>query len=103
MIAGRVVASGYNGAPAGQAHCVHDDDEPCRATIHAESNALLWAARRGTPVGGCFLYVTHAPCWDCAKQIVAAGIVTVAYRERYRTDGGLFYLHEAGIPVNQSI
>lgn len=86
----RVVATGYNGAPRGLPHC--DDDghelaiidgrESCIRTLHAESNALDYA---GKDAGGCTLYVTVIPCFDCAKRIINSGIARVYYGEWYQS------------------
>lgn len=46
---------------------------------HAELNAITNAARIGTPLAGCSLVVTHAPCMDCARAIVQAGIREVFF------------------------
>ena len=83
-----VVATGYNGSPAGMPHC---DDvghelkeiggrDSCVRTLHAESNALDQA---GKLAKGCVVYTTVYPCYDCAKRIVNSGIWKVVYREFY--------------------
>lgn len=101
----RVVATGYNGAPAGMASC--DDvghqmvENHCVRTLHAESNAIDYAGRSAQ---GCSLYVTVTPCWDCAKRIINAGVLRVIYDEHYESRYGKStdvpdYLREAGIEV----
>lgn len=80
--AGEDRASGYNGAPRG---CAADEDGDYRGNrpekyfwfSHAELNAITNAARVGTPLAGCSIYVTHPPCMDCARAIVQAGIIKV--------------------------
>ena len=76
-------SSGYNGAPRG---CRADESGDLRGTTrpekyfwfsHAELNAITNAARVGTPLSGCSIYVTHPPCMDCARAIVQAGIKRV--------------------------
>ncbi len=80
----RVVASGYNGSPAGQPSC--DDvghelvDGHCVRTIHAEANAIGYAGRSAQ---GCTLFATIIPCYDCCKQIVNVGICRVVYDAFY--------------------
>lgn len=97
---GRPISTGYNGAPAGMPHCRPDicnDEHPCIRTIHAEANAIAFAARNGVATYGAFLYVTHSPCMDCAKLIINAGIQRVFYETRYRETAPLDYLLEAGV------
>ena len=99
---GRVLSMGYAGAPAGFAHCAEakcDLSKPCTRTVHAEANAIAFAAKLGIPVDGASLYTTLAPCQDCAKLIVNSGIRFVVYQEVYRTSDGLSLLAEALIPT----
>ena len=89
----QIVSTGYNGAPAGHAHCVDTGcarqnipsgqrSELCRAA-HAEQNAINFAARYGIPIDGAAIYATTYPCSWCAKSIVNAGIIRVVYRDDY--------------------
>lgn len=96
------VAIGYNGAPRGLAHCVHDGTETrCTRAVHAETNAIIDAARRGTTTEGGTLYVTHMPCLACSGIIVNAGITRVVYSRPFRTTDGGVVLAEAGIIMDQ--
>jgi dCMP deaminase len=61
---------------------------PCDETIHAEANAIAWAARDGIRVEGSTLYVTHQPCINCAKFIINSGIRMVIFNEPYRDSAG---------------
>lgn len=94
---GRVISSGYNGNLVGMNHCEHDalSPEPCTSAVHAEANAILFAARYGTAVEGAQLFTTHEPCLDCAKMIVNAGISEVIYAVDYRKHEGLNLLLKA--------
>lgn len=89
----QIVSTGYNGAPAGQPHCLDigcaregvpsgERSELCRGA-HAEQNAINFAARFGIGIEGATLYTTHFPCSWCAKSIVNAGIARVVFAEDY--------------------
>lgn len=86
----RIISCGYNGAPAGMPQCdeVGCDElvgaEGCIRTIHAETNAIVWAARSGVPTLDCEMYSTHSPCGSCARLIIASGISKFYYRNDYR-------------------
>lgn len=86
----RIVSTGYNGSVANNPHC--DDvghtlrDGHCIATIHAEINAITYCAREGVALKETTLYVTHFPCLNCTKSIIAAGITKVVYKNDYRVD-----------------
>ena len=92
----RIVSTGYNGSVANNPHC--DDvghtlrDGHCIATIHAEINAITYCAREGVALKGTTLYVTHFPCLNCTKSIIAAGITKVVYKNDYRVDEYAFDL-----------
>ena len=96
---GRVLTSGYNGTPAGMAHCDHsfNEDKPCTTAVHAEANAIAFAARHGVATEGACLYTTHMPCYACAQLIINAGIVVVSYNIPYRDESGMDLLYAAGV------
>lgn len=98
----RPLMSGYAGSPSGQEHCNDDNcfpDKPCTRTIHAEANAIYWAARKGVATEGATLYCTCSPCKVCAEAIISAGIKRAVFKERYRDQQGLNMLSEAGIEI----
>lgn len=101
----RCISTGYNGAPAGVAHCSHtlaeDARITCERSVHAEANAVAYAARYGVSTEGCTLYVTHQPCINCAKLIINAGIRRVVYRFPYRLTEGIELMREVGIDIEQ--
>ena len=62
--------------------------------IHAEMNALRYMARAGIPTEGATLYLTHAPCIDCAKHLAGIGLSRIVYRHAYRSTEGIDYLRK---------
>jgi dCMP deaminase len=62
------------------------ENDHCVATIHAESNAILQAAKNGVMIDGATIYVTASPCWSCFKQIANAGLRRIVYGEFYRDE-----------------
>ena len=67
-----ILSTGYNGSIRGMPHCAEVghmmEDGHCVATIHAESNAIIQAAKNGVSIDGASIYVTASPCWNCFKQ-----------------------------------
>lgn len=101
-ISGRIVATGYNGTPAGMPHCTQPPTEPgCTECCHAEANAIAFSARHGIATNGTDLYVTHMPCLGCAKLIINAGIRFVHFGIPYRDVSGLLLLTNAHIAHEQ--
>lgn len=109
---GRIISTGYNGAPVGIEHCDHSCDctvkvclpsckssEPCLVAEHAERNAIAFAARHGLALEGSALHVTHAPCLSCARSIINSGAVSVTFLEPYRIADGVELLRKSGIRV----
>jgi dCMP deaminase len=94
------IISGYNGAPRGMPHCIHDGTEThCENTVHAEANAISAAAWVGSRTYGTTCYTTLSPCVDCAGLLINAGINRVVFGEPYRNLLGTDRLKLAGVKV----
>jgi dCMP deaminase len=103
---GRIISIGYNGSAPGLPHCLDvgcelDEKGHCIRTIHAEMNAIAWAARYGISTDECELYTTNSPCVICAKAIASAGILKVHYQAEYDQSHGLIYLEKTGIQIQK--
>ena len=108
----RIISIGYNGMPAGwDNNCeyevlpTHHGEEPTLKTkpevLHAETNAIAKLARSNESGLNADLFVTHAPCLDCAKLIYQAGIKRVFFGAHYRDNSGVDFLKASGITVTQ--
>jgi dCMP deaminase len=105
-----VISYGYNGMPAGWDNdCEnivgYNMGEPMLKTkpevLHAESNAIAKLAKSTNSGLGATMFVTHAPCMECAKLIFQSGIGHVLYRDSYRDTGGVAFLEASGVKVEQ--
>jgi dCMP deaminase len=85
-----ILSTGYNGSIRGLPHCSDVghmmEGGHCIATIHAEANALIQAAKNGARIEGATFYTTASPCWSCFKLIANAGVKRVCYGEFYRDE-----------------
>jgi len=98
----RIIAAGYNGFLPGLPHVSRVRDDHEQGTVHAEQNAIADAARRGVSLQGATAYITHFPCVNCAKIMIASGIRTIKYRRDYKNDPiAAELIAEAGIRVSQ--
>lgn len=97
-----IISDGYNGTPSGFANVCEDTNGlTFPYVLHAEANAITKIARSGNNSGGATLYVTDAPCIECSKLIIQAGIIRVVYNRSYRLTDGIELLRKAGIEVVQ--
>jgi dCMP deaminase len=69
--------------------------------LHAEANAMSKMLKAGFSSAGATVFVTHAPCMDCAKQLHGAGISRLVYGQPYRDDSGIKFLKNSGVTVSQ--
>lgn len=85
-----ILSTGYNGSIRKLEHCDEAghmmENGHCVATIHAEANAILQAAKNGVCIDGATIYTTASPCWTCFKMIANTGIQRVCYCEFYRDE-----------------
>ncbi|MBN2723701.1 MAG: cytidine/deoxycytidylate deaminase family protein [Deltaproteobacteria bacterium] len=99
-----ILSTGYNGSIRGAPHCIDVgcmiENDHCVATIHAEANAIIHAARHGVSTDDATIYVTASPCWNCFKMIVNAGIKRICYGEFYRDERTLEWSSKLGISLS---
>lgn len=112
----RIISIGYNGMPSGwdnncedEIGSVMDDNgnvyearlKTKPEVLHAETNAIAKLAKSTESGMGATMFVTHAPCLDCAKLIYQSGISSVLYRNTYRSDDGIAFLERAGVKIEK--
>ena len=112
----RIISLGYNGPPSGTHNCdiewpltgcEKDSKGSCSLALHAEQNAILYAAKNGVSMQGATLYITLSPCIACARVIFTTGIKKVFFKDSYAkyknlpSDEGLDFLIRFGVEVIQ--
>ena len=112
----RIISIGYNGMPSGwDNNCedgigsVMDDNgnvyearlKTKPEVLHAETNAIAKLAKSNESGLGATMFITHAPCLDCAKLVYQSGINTVYYRNSYRDEIGIQFLEKAGVKIEK--
>jgi len=113
----RIISIGYNGMPAGWDNNCEDETVELYSgyegaihrtvlktkpeVLHAETNAIAKLAKSNESGMGATMFITHAPCLDCAKLIYQSGINSVLYRDAYRDTSGVTFLEKSGIEVTQ--
>ena len=98
-----ILSTGYNGSIRGLPHC--DDaghmmeNGHCVATVHAEANAIIQAAKNGVRIDGATIYTSASPCWSCFKLIANSGCVRIVFGEFYRDPRIFEYSAKLGIEL----
>jgi dCMP deaminase len=102
---GRIIGCGYNGTIAGTDNkCEYWQDGVLKTfpyVIHSELNAIIFSLKNGISLEGSHIYITHSPCYECAKVILQTGIISVTYGEKTKHDDALEYLQNNKIKVKQ--
>jgi len=107
----RIISIGYNGMPAGwDNNCEFEFVHPQtkipelisnKEVLHAETNAIAKLAKSNETELDADMFITHAPCLDCAKLIYQSGIRSVFYRDAYRDQSGIQFLEQSKVAVTQ--
>ena len=110
----RIISLGYNGPPAGTHNCdeewpstgcARDRKGSCSLALHAEENAILYAAKNKISMEGATLYTTLSPCLACARTIFTMGVKKVVYLNSYaeykglKVEEGVEFLKQFGVEV----
>ena len=114
----RIVSLGYNGPPSGTHNCdlewplegcPRSSKGSCSLALHAEENAILYAAKNKVDLQGSTLYITLSPCLSCARMIFTSGIKKVYFLNSYaeykghKTEEGVEFLERFGVTVSRCI
>jgi len=110
---GRILSTGYNGTPSGYINCANYWNNEYTKNhhewsktyeIHAEMNAIIWAARKGIAIEGGTIYVTLEPCSECSKNLIASGIKRIVFETPYEhTNSDIIskFLEDNGVQIEQ--
>lgn len=97
-----IISDGYNGTPAGFENICEDENNKTKPyVLHAEANAITKVAKSNNSSDGATLYTTDAPCIECSKLIIQAGIRRVVYAVDYKNDDGIQLLKRAEIELKK--
>ena len=96
----RIISIGYNGTPSGwDNNCEDENNKTKPEVIHAEANSIMKLASSNESGKGSVMFLTHAPCIDCAKLIYGSGIAQVFYKNEYRDQSGVEFLKKCNVIV----
>lgn len=93
----RIISSGYNGVLSKEDPKNGLDEDGMTHTVHAEANAIAFAAKHGIALNQSIIYCTLSPCEKCSELIIQSGITEVIYQEEYRDRAGLDMLERHGV------
>ncbi len=97
-----IISDGYNGTPSGFENICEDESGVTKPyVLHAEANAITKVAKSNNSSENSTLYITAAPCMECSKLIIQAGIRRVVYFDHYHSEEGIRLLKRAGIELVQ--
>ena len=85
----RIISIGYNGMPSGASNVCEENGKTKPEVFHAEANAITKLAKSNESSEGAYMFVTHAPCLECAKLILQSGIQELHYEISYKNDDGI--------------
>ncbi len=98
-----ILSTGYNGSIRGLPHCDEVghmmENGHCVATVHAEANAIIQAAKNGVGINGATIYTSASPCWSCFKLIANSGCTRIVFGEFYRDHRVFDYAAKLGIDL----